>query len=323
MAGVGTRHSGARGIGSSADKMELLTAGAPPAERTRGETTGMEETPRATHPKIDALLAIPQPEQRTEEWYRARQTRLTASDAATALGLNPYETPEALLLKKCGLGERFEGNEATAHGQRWEPYVAELFCREYGFTHHEGGLLPHPTIPFLGGSPDGLLCNAAGECALLEIKCPLRRRITGEVPVHYMPQLQLLMDICGMDRAYFVEFKPEDTWAPEQLSVTVVDRDEGWMERNLPVFEAFWRRVEHLRANPEEALRLEEDIVIAKLERAAVSEERKAKRAKRVVVNIDDELGGSTIVPDAVEIREHEDAVDRMTLYCKSMIGNE
>lgn len=271
-------------------------------------------TPRYSHPKIDALLAIPQPEQRTEAWYAARHTRLTASDAATALGLNPYETPEALILKKCGLGERFEGNEATAHGQKWEPYVAEKFCREYGYTHYEGGLLPHPEIPFLGGSPDGLLVNAEGECALLEIKCPLRRRITGVVPVYYMPQLQLLMSICDLEKAYFVEFKPEDTWTPEEFSVTVVPREPGWMETNLPIFKDFWDRVCFYRANREEAINLETEIALKKME--------KKPRAtkKRRVVDIDTEDTKSMIVADPEELVEHERLMETLELYSVSLI---
>ena len=38
---------------------------------------------------------------------------LTASDAASAIGVNKYETPHQLLLKKCGKGPVFTGNEAT------------------------------------------------------------------------------------------------------------------------------------------------------------------------------------------------------------------
>jgi putative phage-type endonuclease len=140
------------------------------------------------HPTVRRLLDLPQHEQRSEEWYRARHTRLTASDVATALGVNPYESPDSLLLKKCGLGEKFMGNEATRHGQQWEDFVRDKFCAEYGLQCYEAGLLPHPTIDFLGGSPDGLLTSETGDyAALLEIKCPLRRRITGTVPVYYMP----------------------------------------------------------------------------------------------------------------------------------------
>jgi putative phage-type endonuclease len=144
----------------------------------------------AIHPKITHLLSLPQPAQRSDEWYAARYQRLTASDAATALGQNPYESRDQLVLKKCGYGPKFMGNEATRHGQRWETHVSDLFCEKNGYKAYDAGLLLHPTIPFLGGSPDGLLSTEDGsDCALLEIKCPLYRQIKDEVPSHYMAQI--------------------------------------------------------------------------------------------------------------------------------------
>lgn len=237
------------------------------------------------HPTVARLLSIPQPEQRTDAWYRARYERLTASDAATSLGLNPYESPDELVLKKCGRGERFLGNEATAHGEKWEPHIRDRFCAETGLECYEGGLLPHPTIPFLGGSPDGLLTDKEGEyCALLEIKAPLRRKITGVVPAYYMPQLQLLMHICDLPEAYFVEFKPESSWAPEEYVVTKVPRQEDWMEVNLPVMSSFWDRVTRCRADPREADLLEQSIASKK--KATASPRPRKKR--KVVLDLDD-----------------------------------
>jgi predicted phage-related endonuclease len=45
--------------------------------------------------------------QKSEAWLALRGNLLTASDAATAIGVNKYETPDELLLKKCGIGEHF------------------------------------------------------------------------------------------------------------------------------------------------------------------------------------------------------------------------
>lgn len=233
------------------------------------------------HPTIQRLLSLPQHEQRSEEWYRARHTRLTASDAATALGQNPYETPDQLILKKCGIGPRFMGNEATLHGQRYEDEARDKFCAAHNLVCYEAGLLPHPTIGFLGGSPDGLVCDAEGNnAALLEIKCPLRRKITGEVPGHYMPQLQLLMEICDLPEAYFVEYKPEETFTPEEFCVVRVPRDREWFERSLPVFRAFWDRVTRLREHPEEALELARSI--------EESKQKRAPRKRKNIVDIDE-----------------------------------
>ena len=65
------------------------------------------------HPNVKALIEREYAAQKSEEWLALRGNLLTASDAATAIGVNKYEKPEDLLLKKCGIGPRFMGNEAT------------------------------------------------------------------------------------------------------------------------------------------------------------------------------------------------------------------
>ena len=69
---------------------------------------------------LEFLRALPKHEQRSQGWFDQRKNKLTSSDAATALGINPYKTKTELLLEKCGAGRTFEGNESTAHGQKYE-----------------------------------------------------------------------------------------------------------------------------------------------------------------------------------------------------------
>jgi putative phage-type endonuclease len=192
------------------------------------------------HPVVQALLANEYAAQRSEEWLALRGNMLTASDAATAIGVNSYETPDALILKKCGYN-KFTGNEATEHGNKYENVARDLYCEKYGEVAHEIGLHPHPLYKWLGGSPDGI--TETGK--LLEIKCPLRRKITDEVPVHYMPQLQLLMEILNLEECDFIQYKPlEVTWpAQPEFMVTNVKRDREWFNEKLPIMDAFWKRV--------------------------------------------------------------------------------
>ena len=141
------------------------------------------------HPNVKALLEREYAAQKSEEWLALRGKMLTASDAATAIGVNKYETPADLLLKKCGLGEKFTGNAATRHGEKYEDEARILYEERHGEVVHELGLCPHPLHPWLGGSPDGV--SESGK--LVEIKCPpLRQIVPGEVPIHYMPQLQFV-----------------------------------------------------------------------------------------------------------------------------------
>ena len=203
------------------------------------------------HPKVQKLISNEYEAQRSEAWLALRGKMLTASDAATALGENKYEKPEGLILSKCGHGT-FKGNAATEHGNKYEDVARDIYCEKYGEVSHEIGLHPHPVHSWLGGSPDGI--TESGK--LIEIKCPLMRKITSEVPAHYMPQLQLLMEILDLDEAVFIQYKPDEiTWPqPEEFVVTEVKRDRAWFEEKLPIMKKLWDKVLWHRENGVEEL---------------------------------------------------------------------
>lgn len=203
------------------------------------------------HPHVKYLIEKEYAAQRSQEWLELRGKMLTASDAATAIGVNPYEKPEGLILKKCGYN-KFHGNEATAHGNKYEDEARDKWCEQTGEVCHEIGLHPHSVHKWLGGSPDGI--TESGK--LVEIKCPLKRKITPEVPVYYMPQLQLLMEILDLEEAVFIQYKPPElTWpSPSEFCVTEVKRDRQWFQDQLPVMDALWKRVLWHRENGVEGL---------------------------------------------------------------------
>ena len=111
------------------------------------------------HPRVRELLEIPQFEQRSDEWFAQRKTRLTSSDVDTVLGQNKYAKSDEVLFKKCGVAKPFTGNEATRHGQKYEDEAIEIYCKLYNKQTKSFGLLPHPTISWLGGSPDDITCR--------------------------------------------------------------------------------------------------------------------------------------------------------------------
>lgn len=94
--------------------------------------------------------------QRSEVWYRVRKRIVTASEVATVIGQNPFQKAETLVLEKVGLSPSFQGNEATAHGQKYEDEAVELYEQQTSSRVVLFGLLLHPSLDFLGGSPDGI-----------------------------------------------------------------------------------------------------------------------------------------------------------------------
>jgi putative phage-type endonuclease len=123
------------------------------------------------HPHVFDLLCLDQITQRTQAWDTQRRFMLTASDVASAVGLNPYCSRQELLQRKLVGGNiQFSsfGRAAVSHGEKYEDEAA----REYFLRYPENGLLynfglmTHPEYPYLGGSPDRITSTGI----LLEIK---------------------------------------------------------------------------------------------------------------------------------------------------------
>jgi putative phage-type endonuclease len=204
--------------------------------------------------KINKLKSIPQYEQRSEQWFKQREGKLTSSDAGTVLGINPYQKPHEVLFKKCGHDPKpFVGNVATLHGQKYEDEAIEKYCQLTGQCNHDFGLIAHEDVHnnddyyWLAGSPDGISISKYKESKpiLLEVKCPYRRPIKiGYIPEYYYPQVQLNMFICNLEVADFIEYKP-----PDVMNIVRVKIDHVWLNKNLPILEKFWKDVEYYRQN--------------------------------------------------------------------------
>lgn len=176
-------------------------------------------------------------EQRTEAWYRKRKGLLTASDVATALGMNPYKSRSVLLKEKCCPEERKNtGCAATEHGNKYEDEAIEVYEKRFDKKVLRFGLFVSEEHSWLGGSPDGVTTDGI----LLEAKCPLSRAIKDEVPSFYLPQVQVLMEILDLEKAAFIQYRPESEWAGMEFQCTEVPRDRGWFAAHKPSMLSFW-----------------------------------------------------------------------------------
>ena len=149
------------------------------------------------------LKEVKLPEQRSKEWYEMRSRMITASDFGTAIGWNKYEKPEGLIAKKVGKEKPFKGNLATQWGTKYEEVATMIYQELNSVKVHEFGCMPHPTINFLGASPDGI----TEEGIMLEIKCPMSREINGIIPMYYWVQMQGQLEVCNLEQCDFLECK--------------------------------------------------------------------------------------------------------------------
>ena len=191
------------------------------------------------HPRVIEILKLPQHEQRSLEWFAQRKEKLTASDIDAVCGNNKYSSRDDVLFKKHGVSPPFTGNAATLHGQKYEDEAIGHYCRLMNKNVFDFGLLPHPNIPFLAGSPDGITWDGI----VLEVKCPLRRKIVkGEIPKHYMGQILINMEISNLDRGVFIEYIPKDLSKTGEIELNIVplNRNPKWFEEIYPKVSSFW-----------------------------------------------------------------------------------
>ena len=110
-------------------------------------------------------------EQRSPEWYAAREGRVTASEVGAILGLAPYATRNDIMRRKVrehhGAPSEFQGNIATEYGTNHEDGAIIDFQMETGLAVDKVGFITKEDCA--GCSPDGLVGDDAG----FECKCPV------------------------------------------------------------------------------------------------------------------------------------------------------
>lgn len=174
-----------------------------PALATFSRFPSQPEPPEQDRMQVNKLRQIKKIEQRTDEWYAARKTMITASDWADALNQGKGGGKEDIILKKCDKGPAFTGNVFTEWGVKYEPVATRMYEIRNHTPVYEFGVLRHPIYSFLGASPDGITPKGV----MLEIKCPYKRKITGVVPSYYWTQVQGQLEVCDLEICDFLECK--------------------------------------------------------------------------------------------------------------------
>jgi len=158
------------------------------------------------------LLTVEQMPQRTTDWYSQKINMVTASEISSL-----WKGPRSrinLIAAKCTPPEPRENRLATPRtetspmdwGVKYEPVVKMILERD-GSHIQDLGRIQHRTVKGLAASPDGLYVAGPLKGSLLEIKCPTSRAIQTEIPFDYWCQMQIQMEVCGIDSCEYVEAK--------------------------------------------------------------------------------------------------------------------
>ena len=162
--------------------------------------------------QINYLKSIPQPEQRTDEWYIFRNSTMTASNI-WKIFISDYSQTQ-LILEKCepiniNKFKNTNLNSPMHWGQKYEP-VSVLYYEYINNTRvTDFGCIPHKDYSFIAASPDGIVCDTSSKLfgRMLEIKNVVSREITGIPKMEYWIQMQIQMEVCDLNECDFLEMK--------------------------------------------------------------------------------------------------------------------
>lgn len=227
----------------------------------------------------------PRFEQRSPEWHKARREAITASDFGAAACVPKAYSSQVDVFRKKTEGRREEFSEVAKkimeHGVKYEDAAAHRYEEETGNTILDFGLLTHwklwamrPStvgvkewfdmiheakrpetiseeawetildLRWLKGSPDGITTNGV----LIEIKCPISAFTPGHIKPMYMAQVQLNMEVAGVDTCHFIQYIPRMChYFGERYDCITVHRDPNYFNDLKSKARVVWDWVLHFR----------------------------------------------------------------------------
>ncbi|NKF90768.1 endonuclease [Ralstonia solanacearum] len=204
--------------------------------------------PTRSRPRRAALKLVKTTELTRTDWLVVRKTGIGGSDAAAAVGLNPYKSQLELWLEKTGRDTELpkpdpnDTMEPVYWGTLLEPIVAAAYTQQTGHRVRKvNAVLQHPTIPFMlanldrevVGVPDVqiLECKTAGEFGA--------RHWQGGVPEYVQLQVQHQLAVTGKRTADVAVLL-----CGQALEVHRIERDDDLIARLIPLEAQFWHYVE-------------------------------------------------------------------------------
>jgi putative phage-type endonuclease len=183
-----------------------------------------------------------------KDWLDVRRSGIGGSDAAAAVGLNPYVSQLELWLDKTGRTEGMprpdpdDTTSPTYWGSLLEPIVAASYTKQSGNKVRKvNAVLRHPTIPFMLANLDREIVGAC-DVQILECKTAgeFGSRLWREgVPEYVELQVQHQLAVTGKTAAHVAVLL-----CGQALEVFRVERDDGLIVRLIELEARFWHYVE-------------------------------------------------------------------------------
>ncbi len=186
------------------------------------------------------------------EWFDYRRRHITGTDVPAILGLTKWGSPLEVWMVKTGkkLPER-EETDAMNWGKHMEEACRRWTESEIGapIAENKDSIYIHDTIDWLCCTPDGFVVKKVGQNLIndryWEGKAPsifTRDEWQGAVPKHYAMQVQIGLEITGLDEGILSALiAPELKWGRvdahpgiDEVLEKLADFWEGHVLRDIP-----------------------------------------------------------------------------------------
>ncbi len=207
---------------------------------------------------VRRLLSCKYSKQGSNRWLLDRKIQFVVS-GTTAYDISVRKVNE-LTKTHMAWKRPFVGNADTQRGHENESVAITKLATKIGKRIFELGTVQHPSIPYIGVSPDGITEDGM----VVEIKCP--RKINATIKPGYAIQVQMELKACESTYAYFVQYQTPKyalmldengdkiCIEPEVLDIRTINITPGWFEDQLPLFEQYHNKLMELRRTDREWL---------------------------------------------------------------------
>jgi putative phage-type endonuclease len=185
-----------------------------------------------------------------DEWLAERRKGIGASEAAAALGLDPYRSPIELWAIKTGKVEPSEPGEAAYWGNEHEPAILRRYESESG--NKIAGrqvFVRHPSLPIFATLDAVDDTDTPVECKTIDRRARAFAQLgpadTQDIPETWYVQVQIQM---------YLAFSPACHVAVlisgNEFRLYTIDRNQAVIDAALPRLKEFWALVESVTPPP-------------------------------------------------------------------------
>jgi putative phage-type endonuclease len=208
------------------------------------------QQPATPHKSRPALRLVGTKNLPREDWLEVRKRGIGSSDAAAAVGLNPYKSQLELWLEKTGRDDLLpksdphDEDSPTYWGTLLEPIVAAHYSRRTGHKVRRINAVlqhPHPSLLWMLANIDREVIGSE-EVQILECKTAGingARLWKDGVPEYVQLQVQHQLAVTGKQAADVAVL-----FGGQALEIHRLQRDDSLIARLIRLEQAFWRYVE-------------------------------------------------------------------------------